>query len=303
MKDVQTEIVKNLLRASAGYGRAGLALLHGERDIYRNYQAAIGNFAIATELLLKGYIANHNLILLLKDIPLELKCALTAFEELPPSFKRSPLKVELRSSAFKNIKFDEAVAVFGMFFPEIKKRLNSHLKFLTRYRNLCVHAALPDFREYEVQRSAFLYLKLLRHLKEKNPVLFKYHMVESKEKIDIFLRKFDEERLNRVHSSIEAAKERAKQLETTSSILGDDWNRCVIECPVCGSDGLIYGETQAEEDFDADQMYNLILTFVGDFFECYGCGLKLEDYNELEIAGIDPVVDLTDKAEKWQYEH
>ena len=45
------------------------------------------------------------------------------------------------------------------------------------------------------------------------------------------------------------------------------------------------------------------LEFVGESFECGECGLKLEDYDELVMAGIDPVVDRTDEADSWEREH
>ncbi len=150
MKDAQDELVRSLFSASGAYGRAGLALFRGKgkEGIHKNNQAAIGNLAVATELLLKAYIAKLSLLLLLKDIPLELKCALIAPDSLPQTFKKAPYRMDLRSSAFKSIELDEAIAVFSVFFPDFKKRFGSHLRFLSRYRNLSVHAGLPEFREY-----------------------------------------------------------------------------------------------------------------------------------------------------------
>jgi hypothetical protein len=303
MKDVQKELVRNLLSASIGYGRAGLAIFRGKAGLDKNNQAAIGNLAIATELLLKTYIAKLNLQLLLKDVPIELKCALSAPEALPSSFKKAPHKIELRSSGFKSIELDEAISVFSVFFPDIKKRFGAHLRFLSRYRNLCVHAGLPDFREYEVQRTVYLYLSLFNHLKEHESELFKYQNLGDKEENEKFLRQFDEERLSRVHAAIESAREKAKHIESTSSASVDAWEVCVIECPICKSDGLMFGDTQADSDYDDDDMPAFDLTFFGYSFECEECGLKLEDYDELQMAGIDPIVDRSSESDRWAREY
>jgi hypothetical protein len=303
MREIQNEISKKLFSASVGYGNAGLALFHGHFRIARNNQSIIGNLAIATELLLKGFIAKRSLLLFLKDAPLELKCALSAPDALPPSFKKAPHKTELRSSTYKSIELDEAITIFGVFSPETKKRLNAHLKFLSRCRNLCVHAVLPDFREYEVQRTVFLYLQLFAHIQEQDSDMLEYHSIGDKKKNEDFLLRFNEERIARVHSAIEAAREKAKKIENPMSIDVSEWDICVIDCPVCGCDGLLYGQTQ--EDYEAKDEFSghLYLTFVGDSFECEECGLELKDYDELEIAGIDPVIDRSDKTKQWGMEH
>ena len=183
-------------------------------------------------------------MLLLKDIPLELKCMLAAPDSLPLTFKKAPYRIELRSSAFKSIELDEAIAVFSVYFPEFKKRFGSHLRFLSRYRNLSVHAGLPEFREYEVQRSVFLYLSLFKHLREHEPDWLKYKFLGDDKENEKFLKQFDEERLTRVHSAIEQAREKAKQVESKSSITVDDWTFYPVDCPVCGCGALLFGQTR-----------------------------------------------------------
>ena len=49
-----------------------------------------------------------------------------------------------------------------------------------------------------------------------------------------------------------------------------------------------------------DYKPSFTLTFVGESFECGECGLKLEDYDELEMAGIDPIVDRTHEIDRWE---
>lgn len=77
-----------------------------------------------------------------------------------------------------------------------------------------------------------------------------------------------------------------------------------MQCPVCGSDGVVSGETNAEPDYDEDGIGGFYLTFLAETFECEQCGLQLEDYDEMQIAGVDPDdIDRSDEADKWQEEH
>ena len=203
MKEVQKNLTRDLTRASAGYARAGLALLHGMPGSVTNPQVAIGNLAIAIELLLKAFIAKQNLLLLFKNLPLELRCAIAAPEAMPKSFRKTPYEIDLKALAYKSLELDEAITTFGIFFPDAKKRLGSHLRFLSRHRNTCVHAALPGFRKYEMERTAFLFLTVVEHLKKEEPELLKHYVLGDDKLNKMFLERFDEDRLKRVHSKIE----------------------------------------------------------------------------------------------------
>ncbi len=306
MKQIQRKITQNLIWASAGYARAGLALLHGIKGSVTNPQVTIGNLAIAIELLLKAFIAKQSLLLLFKNLPLELRCAIAAPEAMPKTFRKAPYEIDLKASMYKSVELNEAIDTFGIFFPAMKKRLGSHLRFLSRHRNTCVHAALPDFREYEMERTAFLFLTLVEHLKKKEPELLKYYILSEDKLNKQFLARFDEDRLKRVHSKIEAAREKAKELTEKPSLSSDEWDWCPVECPVCGSDGILTGETEPDTEGitygDYGDVY-MTLTFSGETFECEQCGLTLSDFDELKIAGIDPDVDRSDEVERWNDEH
>lgn len=311
MIKIQSEITRGLIWASDGYGRAGLALLHKKGGFERNPQVTIGNLAIAIELLMKAFISNQSLLLLYKNLPLELRCAIITPKAMPKSFRIAPYEIDLKASMYKSLELDEAITTFAIFFPDMKKRLASHLRFLSRHRNICVHAALPDFREYEMERTAFLFLTLREHLKKKRPELFHplpFNLGDLKvDKMNKeFLARFDEERLKRVHDKIEAAKEKAKKLTEKLSLSSDEdeweWERYPVECSVCGSDGILEGDTDAETEYDGSAEAYTILTFVGERFECKQCGLTLEDYDELNDAGIVPEVDRSDECERWDEE-
>ena len=56
MEALNKDIARDLRRAAAGYGRAGMGLMLAPTMREHNAQAAIGNLAIATELLLKAFM-------------------------------------------------------------------------------------------------------------------------------------------------------------------------------------------------------------------------------------------------------
>ncbi len=304
MKEIQQEITSNLVLAATGYARAGMGLMLGAAGLGRNAQAAIGNLAIATELLLKAFIAKQDLTLLFKGLPMELRCALAAPETMPKSFRILPYEIDLKSSAYKSLELDEAIAMFCFFFPGFKKRYGSHLRFLARHRNTCVHAVHPDCREYEVERTAFLFLALVKHIESEAADLVLYRNWGDKKKNETFFTRFDEARLNRVHGKVEAAREKAKRLSEKVSLESEEWDWYPIECPVCGSDGILSGETQAEPDYDEDGIGGFSLSFIGETFECEQCGLELEDYDEMQIAGVDPDdIDRSAESKQWEEDH
>ena len=152
---------------------------------------------------------------------------------------------------------------------------------------------------YEVGRSAFVYLKLFEHVKLQEPRLASYRSPGDQRANAAFLRSFSEQRVSRVHQAIEAARERAKHAKYGSPGYISNWDTYVISCPICGFDALLIGETQLDADADEDGTLNPYLSFTGGEFECSVCGLKLEDFDELTIAGIDPVLDRTEELGAW----
>ncbi|MCX5728508.1 MAG: hypothetical protein NTZ28_06685 [Nitrospirae bacterium] len=304
MKTLQKQIASELRWAAAGYARAGMGLMLAATGLGRNAQAAIGNLAVATELLLKAFIASRNLTLLLKDLPMELRCALLAPDKMPEGFRSQPYEIELKASTYKSLELDEAIATASIFIPDIKKRLGSHLRYLARHRNTCLHAVLPDCRQYEVERTAFLLLSLVKLVETHDGDLLRYSNWGDKEKNDAFLTRFDEDRLNGVHKKVEAAREKAKGLSGKSHSSPDEWDWYPLECPVCGSDGVVHGETEADRHYREDGIAELNLVFLAEWFECDQCGLQLEDYDEMQIAGMNvDDIDRNDEVDKWRDEH
>lgn len=304
MKKTQEKIVKKHINASAGYAKAGLdVFFETKSSALQNLQASIGNLTIAIELLLKGFIAQKHLLLLYKGVPLELKCALCAPTFMPSSFRKNPYKVEVESSNMNAIEINDAIEIFGYFYPDFKKRFSVHLKLLSKYRNICVHGTLPDFHMHEARRIVFLFLSLVLHVRKQNPELLKNYTIDDDKGNACFLKNFDEELHKKVHNAIEKAKEKSKVIDVPYTWEPDDWETYPIECPVCKSDGILYGETEATFDGNEEDGAYSDLAFNGESFECQECGLTLDDYDEMRIAGIDSSPDRTDEMDKWLTEY
>jgi hypothetical protein len=63
---------------------------------------------------------------------------------------------------------------------------------------------------------------------------------------------------------------------------------------------MLMGETQVEADFDGDGAANPYLIFLADTFQCDGCGISLDDVEELKLAGMDIVYQRSDSdMDKW----
>lgn len=295
VEEIQKEIVTGLIWASTGYGRAGIQLMLGGIYGGKNYQAALGNFAIATELLLKAYIANQNLSLLYKGLSAELRCALVAPESLPPGFRMMPHLVDLKSSKYKTLEMNDVIGQFYIFEPEIRKRHQAELKFISGHRNNCVHAVHPEFKDYEVERSAFLMFSLVEHFVEKYPDIVRFREWGERGSVEKFMKRYDESRIERLDEKVKAAAEKAKTLTEKTTLDASEWDWYPTLCPICGSDGFYNGETEADSGYDG-----LELTFYPESFECDECGLVLDDFYEMETVGVPTDgVDRTDESEDW----
>lgn len=299
----QDRIQRELARSAMGYLKVGLEFLHRERGSpHPLIEPAIGNLATAIELMLKAFLAKNNLVLLFSDLPLELKILFTCPDNLSwgsPSWRY--LDNLLRASAHKTFELDELVASFYVFYPGKRQALGPYFRLLSRSRNASIHLSLPSFQRYELERTAYLALSVFEILnKDKSLPSFYYRL--SKEDKE-FLSEYNEERIDRVRHKIEVAKEEAKKAKETV-ILADSWDTYERTCPICGCGGMLTGETQVEADFDEDGAANPYLIFLADTFRCDGCGISLDDVEELELAGMEIVYHRSDSdMDKWWAEH
>ena len=277
---------EELKNSAVHYLRAGLELFHKARKTSSlNIQVALGNLGIAVELMLKAFIVKSSPLLLFKGMPIELQVLFACPDSLPRDFNRRPYDIDLRSFKYETKGLDECISLFYVLLPEHKQELYSHFQLLSRYRNASVHSALPSFQNYEVERFAFLALRLLLILQSLK-IISEFGHISTKDDKQ-FLSAFKIERIDRVKNKIEDAKEKSKHIPTgRSSLSVDGWESYVTQCPICESDGVLSGYTDIhvegpEEDLDAS------LDFFADGFTCEDCGLQLDDTEELKLAGID----------------
>ena len=296
MKNIQKEITKQLIFAASGYARAGLDLMLGESGIGKNAQASIGNLTIATELLIKAFISKQNLVLLfnIKDLPSEKLFVLLAHQSLPSSYPIARCRMDLKSSNLEYINFEKSIKVIRDFLPDFKKHHSKHLESLREHRNNCVHAIHPEFHKYEVERTAYIFLSLLQYIEK-----FDLELINSCNWGDIqrntrHLESFDEARVERVEEKIEKAKIIALDVSERPTLESYDWDWCPVSCPVCGGDGVLNGEIEPVAEpcgacVDGEYgEFDVTLNFIAYCFQCDICGLELEDYDEMEIGGVDP---------------
>jgi len=283
------------------YLRAGLEIFHNARkSLDSNTQPSIGNLGIAIELMLKTLIVKHNPVLLFVGLPDEVQVLFSCPESLPKDFNWRPFDIDLRSFKYKTKELDECISLFYVLFPQHKQELHAYFRLLSSCRNASVHSVLPSFQRYELERLGYLALRVLIILQTtKNISEYAYFTKKEDKK---FLLEFKNERIERVKKIIDQAKEKSKHIDTgRSSSSIDGWEFYVTDCPICGSEGVLSGYTEVHvEGHDEDP--DVSLDFFADSFECADCGLKLEDADELKLAGIDLFYDRSSELDKWDAE-
>src|ERR1043166_6188492 len=293
---LQSEIQRNLAASAGAYYRIGIAeYLNTHRKTWENYQAAVGNLAIAIELMLKAFVARRCFRKLYINLPDELNIYVMENAKAPGSIAFRPFENLLRTFELKTIDLDHCIAIYGIYFPEERTELHSYFAFLSATRNVSVHAALPDFQRFDLARISYLAIKLMRYLAE-HRVLFEPSDLRAK--TDAILKQFDRERIERVTATINRAKQAAKKLrQKKTSIIVDpsDFTCFVIPCPICGSDVLLIGDTECGGRSEQD----ISLFFRPDNFACEECGLDIPDVRDFALVGLDEAYDRTDQWDEW----
>ncbi len=294
LDDVQKQYSDQLERAALGYLEAGIKIFLSERQsqTYAGIQAAIGNMAVSVELMLKAFIARKSLLLVFKNLPVELRVLITNPETIHTNINWRSFEIELKSSSYSTIELEECISLFYIFFPEQKTTLHSHLKYLSRSRNASVHSTLPTFQiENEANRITYIVLKVCDALNAELPMIgnVKRYFPES----EIFLSEFREEMVEKVQKAIEDAKQKAKKLPHKSNtpryVSIDYWKQEVMNCPVCGHLAILSGTTErvvwtrrGDEEIQEPGLW-----FEPENFFCSECGLSLDGIEEIKLAGID----------------
>jgi len=221
-------------------------------------------------------------------------------DSLPKNFDWRPFDIDLKSFKYKTKQLDECISLFYILLPAYKQELHSYFKLLSVCRNASVHCVLPSFQRYERERLGYLALRLVKILKDAQDVSkYAYNFTKKDES---FLLAFKAERIERVKRKIEEAKEKSRHIDNLgSSVSADGWGVYEAKCPICGAISLLTGYTDIgiegmEEDPD------VWLNFFADSFECADCGLKLDDVEELKLAGMDLVYDRSSELDRWEAE-
>lgn len=291
-----------LAKSARSYLKIGMELFHSPGRGGIGIQVPIGNLGIATELMLKTYIAMNNPILLFQGIPNELKIFFSCLGANPKNFHWRRYDIDLRSFAYKTIELDECISTFYVFFPNQKQFLKPYFRFLSSCRNISLHASIPSFQIYDLERTAYLALNVHKILHDEKT--FGYYAYRPSDKDKAFVSAFDAERSDRVRKKIEDAKKKSKELihETILTSV-DGWEFYTTDCPICNSEGVVTGYTDMWVEGPDEANIDYGLNFFADSFECSECGLILEDVEELKLAGMDIEYDRSDDWDSWIEEH
>lgn len=296
---LKEDLIRSLANSSIGYLKLGMEHFHSKKYYYEFHpQTIISNLSISIELMLKAFIAKHGLELLFDNLPLEFRAILAK----PNSFKKSrlrPYEIELQSNFFSTKKLSDCIALFYILKPDHKQIFGSYFKQLILARNSSLHFYLPKYKKYNVERIAYLAISLYKLLKEESVFSFNYNFTKED---DGFITTYDSDRIIKVEKVLKMARENAKKLDYSNYTYSphDEWQSYETDCPCCGSNALLFGDT--EEDFDSEygEPY---LTFIAYSFECSECGLVLDDFFELELAGMEAAYDRTDSHDSWVRYH
>ncbi len=302
---IREHINTELSKSAMSYLREGLDMFHRVRQYsLSSIQPSAGNLGISIELMLKALLAKHNPLFVFKALPTELQLMFVCPESLPKEFNWRIFDIELRSFKYEMKELDECIPIFYVVFPEHKQELSAHFKLLARIRNASVHSILPSFQKYDLERLAYLALKLFA-IAESTGALITFALAYITKEDKAFLSVFDKERIERVKSKVEEAKKKSKDIAGGKALLSiDGWESHVTDCPICGSEGVLSGSCDAEYDSQVgEDTPDEILIFSADYFICEDCGLRLDDAKELELAGMDTIYDISHKLDSWHKDH
>ncbi len=295
LERTRNDIADALGNSAKEYFDLGMKLYEDRRKYpYRGFQAILGNLAISVELLLKCVVARKIFPLLYEGLSREAQAILTNPESMPDGTLPNAFLGDLRSFTQKAIDLNQAISYFYLLFPKQKHEYSPHLKLLSSIRNVSVHGAVPSFQLYHLERVAYIACKLFLLAKEEK--IIRWYFMSNEAAARKVVSKFDEERIHKVHRAIEDAKKKSKSIDHlwSISLSNDEWEFRSETCPVCQNDASVYGYT--EEDTHEEES---TLWFYKEQFECDSCGLVLDDAEELELAGIETVEDISSEIEKW----
>lgn len=298
---IRKELQNNLSLSAIEYLKTAMDLSMKGKTIkftgdYRT-QPVVGNFAIAIELMLKAFIFSKNPALVF-NLPLELRVAFISPESVGEGVNLRPCVLQLRSfDKITALELSELIKTFDILRPDLKQELQPFFTLFAQCRNVSVHAALPSFQKYEVERTAYLALRIFKEIAP----TFGIRRHAMLREVEAMLESLDTERAHKVHNKMVEAKKVAQKLRgKTPTITSDGWDSYVTECPVCRSEGVLNGDTDIDYGRSEEDMS---LNFLAESFMCDQCKLELVDIKEMKLAGMTTLYDRNDDINVWLEEH
>jgi len=296
---LQAEYAEKLSRIALDFLTIGLKEFHQpRRSDWQHYQVALANLCVGIELLVKAYVASHNLALLFVGLPLKSRARLLCPNSMPAGSKWDALELDLKAALYKTIDLGDAVALLYIFRPELKQDLHAHMRMIQKYRSVAVHSLCPSFERYAAERVAYVALRLAKTFADSGDITIAHSFLDQNNQR--FLTQFDEKRIKRVKKAIEEAMEKARRSpRETRWVSADGWDEYEGKCPICGNGTLIEGYTELEAEQVDEGEWDQYLVFHADRMKCSFCGLTLEDSWELDLAGVDTEYVRDGGVDRW----
>lgn len=299
LESLQKEITENLYNSALAYFNIARQGFHQARQQKTPFQAVIGNFSISVELFLKGYIARHAFRFLYAEMPLHLQVMLS-YPKYANRLFLTQLSIDLKTFNLKTIDLSQSITLFYIIDPATQPIFHSYFKYLNAVRNPCVHGSLPTFHRFDLERVTFSSLRLFQYLDGKKE--FQSSIYSLSDEDELFLKRYDDQRVERVKEAIDVAKRNVKKLKYAASSVGtaEDWDTLVVQCPVCKSEGEAggYCDPVLVPAYDEGEM-PIGLNFYAGSFKCSNCELELADEDELELAGIATKYERNEDLSGW----
>jgi len=312
VKWLQRRQTSELVRAAKSFLRTGLDLAQARSTEAGARQAAVANLAVSVELMLKARLTALSLGLLYVDLPVQLRVILADPSAVPDSYNVHRWLNFIEIGQYKTQKVEYCIGAWSVYGAATAPS-KPYLTRVSELRDRSVHGVLPALDHYEVARVAYTALMMYVALHDYGTVSCrKDFLTDADTKL---IDGFPQERLERLHKKIRAAKAQAQGLgEPVKSPEVEGWYEWATECPVCGSDAALEGECEFQpgnwiydeygspppwsEEVDWGELW-----FNAETLKCSGCGLELEDYEEIELAGVEVRYPREEDVPQWVEEH
>ncbi|MCE5250910.1 hypothetical protein LLG96_11880 [bacterium] len=301
--ELKTRYTEDLARSAREFLEIGVNLFHRHRSSEGEFsRTAVDMLSTGTELSIKAFITEKNLGLIFRDIPPEIRVFLSCPESIPHFFQWRTFEPDIRAGTFETLDLNECISCFYIFFPHIKQLLLPHLRFLSMWGNKLGHNAQIPIEPFEFERSGYAVFQILSLLNENESSNLVYHTLTDTDRQ--FMASFETMRIERVKMAIDQAKSQAYEFSERGieAIMSQNWDTFTAQCPICGYRGHLYGYTEIAIG-EAEDGPQASLDFFATMYNCDGCGLKLNDIEEMMLANMAILYDRSEDLDRWFHDH